>query len=75
LRRDNQGVLTQIDALYEYQREQPHDPRHAGFIGELSDEASEVHLRLLARWRLKAHLEWLGRVSGLTAARYLFTAV
>ncbi len=50
--------------MAEHQREQPHDPCHAGLVGELRHEAREVDLGLLAGWRLEAHLEGLGPAVG-----------
>ena len=42
-----------------HDREEPHDARDAGFVGELRHEAGEVDLGLLARRRLETGLKGL----------------
>jgi hypothetical protein len=50
-------------------------PAHAGLVGELRDEASEVDLRLLAGRGLEPHLERLGCVLRPDGGDERFTAV
>jgi hypothetical protein len=48
-----------VPGMTEHQGEQPDDPADPRLVGESSDEAGEVDLRLLARRCLKANLERL----------------
>jgi transposase len=45
-------------AVAEHEREQPDDPRLARLVSQHQLELGEVDLRLVARWRLEADLEW-----------------
>ena len=56
-RKDEAGVA-------QHHREQPHDPRRVGLVGECGDKACEVDLSLLAGRRLEPHLEWLWAIVG-----------